>query len=814
MPTSSENLDLEESLRSVREDFLNAIANGSTSLSIFHKSWAGLREQIENAQTTCSLDEKTLSLANTVARDVAVISQSFLDVEVVASSCASRLELEWQGLIGSGCQPVCDNTSVGGTSQFRSPKPSLQPPRHPTTNSPPFAAILASRKSPSDLSITEFSRSTSEPNPLPEFIEHAYKFFVTNIFNPYPTRQEKQAIVDKTNNSDITLATISNWFTNSRRRCGWTDILRRRFDNNRDEMVNLAIRVFVKPDPHRPVDPKVISEFMNMKKNVESLYERKTRTSAWIDELAGMEELINPIPPAVKKRETEAEREARKRQRELQKEQRDLERRKQKMQAEALRKAEKVARQIRREQEQGTRRKGRASNIPTQQVDEQPITETSTRAAGGKRKHLPDVGSSYDFSEPRHVSPVDSDVSSDSRVPSLSWSDSGEERPYKRSRYDIPASSEVSFTHLSNPRSFTPSTHTSGTPALEVPTSFEYSFTFEPPTDTQAMFNSLLGFSNTSESSVASPQVPSRGQKRGSDTEDGEETPRLKRTKPIVASGGPELAPEPSTPLFTPTPSVDGTSAQAASRRSSLAPVDFEAFLGLNQTNPPQVENSEQSTQPVQDFQREQSLQQLESQPEVPFPFEIDFGSFDWSAYPDSTVDTLGPSEEYTPADFAQLLQSVTEQLPPSQVEPYGQVEHRVDSQPEVSPFDWLTSDPLLQQPGPATGSASQQEENIASDLSGLMSGLMSEQAFKDLGLAYPEVTYPTVPDLSHSSSGTPAWTPTPTTPPSEAVPTPAELAEKALSKERKRKELEEKKAALERERARLAEIERELEEE
>ena len=824
---------LQDSLRKTRENFLRALDEGPDSLARFASLWCDLQSDIVAARGSSALDAETDTLINLVANDVSALVECFIGIEAASSSCHSRLISEACTVLDAEGPPSASqggkisSSSHPSPPRYREVKPSLQPPRHPTTTpiSSAFAAIFPSRNSSGTGSVIESTSSAYEPNSPPEFIEYAYKFFVTNIFNPYPTRQEKESIVDKTNNSSVTLTSISNWFTNARRRCGWTDILKRRCDGNRDEMIGLATRVFVKPDPGHPVDPQIISEFMDMKKNIESMYERRTRTSAWIGELEGMTELINPVSQeeqlAAKKRETKAEREARKRQRELLKEQRDLERRKQKMQAEALRKAEKVAKQVRREQAQEKRTAERVPRTPTEQIDEGPSVETLP-SAGGKRKHSLDAGSSYDSSGPRHVSPAyslssagDSDPSSDSRVPSLSWSDSSEERPYKRSRYGFVASSEGLFTHLSHSRSsssITTYNHTSLSPALEVPTSFEYSFTFEPPTNTHAVFDSLFGFPDTSENSVATPQMPPRGEKRQYDTAEGEDTPRPKRAKPIVASGGPELAPAPSPPLFTPTPSVDETPMQA---EASLAPVDLEELLGLDQTNCPEMENSQQTpnSQPMQNLQQAQNPQQVQDpQPDAPLPFEIDFGSFDWSACPDPTVDSLGASGEYTAADFVQLFQSVTEELPPSQSESHEQVVHGADMSLGIPSLDWSAS--LLQHPAPATNTASQLEESLSSDLSGLMSGLMSEQAFTDLGFAYPEATYPTLPDLSHTSSESPAWTSSPTTPPSDTVLTPAQLAEKALSKEHKRKALEEKKAALERERAKLAEMERELEDE
>jgi cell fate (sporulation/competence/biofilm development) regulator YlbF (YheA/YmcA/DUF963 family) len=227
-------------------------------------------------------------------------------------------------------------------------------------------------------------------------------------------------------------------------------------------MVDLAKRVFVRPDARNPVDSRIVAEFMEMKERIELMYERKTRTSSWIEDLDELDELVKPMPEedrlAAKKREIEEGREARRREKDALKEQREFERQKRKMQAEALRKADQVAKRVQREQEVEAKRcrKQRISSFSSLfdvAEAEEEVPERPELVAGGKRKGFHEDGG---FEGIRNVSPASSlssfsfgSDSSDSRVPSLSWSNSSDdERPYKRSKYVNPHFRKNSHTYL------------------------------------------------------------------------------------------------------------------------------------------------------------------------------------------------------------------------------------------------------------------------------------------------------------------------------------------------------------------------------
>ena len=296
------NAEIQSALQATLQMLLDAHSEGPDSLVTFTRTWSGLRDQIDAGKASSSLDELTLSLAHSVAMQVSAISGAFLDIENATSTLHDSLSSEMEAILDKHLTSLEHSSPNDPALSLPSrclPKPSLQPNRHPTWT--PITAALANIPPFGNSSGIEFvTKSThpaSDPNSMPEFIEHAYKFFVANIFNPYPTREQKEAIVRQTNHEHATIFSISNWFINARRRCGWLDILKRRCNGNRNKMVDLAKRVFVKPDPCRPVHPQVMTELMEMKEKVESMYERKTRISSWVEELEGMKELKIRISP-------------------------------------------------------------------------------------------------------------------------------------------------------------------------------------------------------------------------------------------------------------------------------------------------------------------------------------------------------------------------------------------------------------------------------------------------------------------------------------------------------------------------------------
>ncbi|GJJ09728.1 hypothetical protein Clacol_003952 [Clathrus columnatus] len=736
-----------------------------------------------------------------------IIAQSFLEVETISSKLQSNLVTQFDEILRLSSPPPTSRKS----------KPFLQNTRFPTSLSIPsdLDESIATSNEPSGSQHGRFS----DPSPLPEFIEHAYKFFTANIHNPYPTREEKQSIVDSSNSARVTLTSVSNWFTNARRRCGWAEILKNRFGGNRDRMIDFAKRIFIDKTPSPLIDAQIVAEFMEMKESIETMYEKKTRTSAWIEDLGSLDYLIRTT--SSKKHFEDDSKGYR---------------------------HKKVQNHLSVEVDKGTRRRPRDQGHDTNNMrpasssfflsssDDADEDEESSSGfmsvTNGKRKNCHE---DYGFLGIRNISPASSlssisfvSDSSDARAPSLSWSDSGDEgRPHKRSR-----------SNLSTPTSFSPM-------------SPELLFPLDEPFTPSTL-----------------PVTPTRGQKRP--YTDVDATPRAKRMRSDTAQTAQNTSlaiPTPtyhiSEPVSSPT-SSSPTSATVLRRRSSFAPIDFDSLLSLSSHDPQPVE----ITPPDASVPLEVGLfdwsNLLDSFDFTGSSEEVGMGNF--------SIDNKGPGEGYS-----QMLQFISNNGAESQTEtfdlivsPPEQDEIELDAgiedsqsvfpllsappqfipeqspppaplsdvplpdlQVDLSSFELTSSWPQSQPQISLTETSDMMPEGRTLDLSGLMSGLLSTQTIENFGFDYsiraPVLTVANAPfSIPPSPSVTSSTWVSPSTQVAEPLPTATcsapknetidltgkdlALVEKALKKEFKRRELEEKKAALEKERMRLEELEKELE--
>ena len=559
-----------------------------------------------------------------------------------------------------------------------------------------------------------------------------------------------------------------------------------------------------------------------MKQRLQAMYEERTRVSSWIEDLQEMPELINPAPISKTKKSerAQAEKEARKQL----KEQRENERQQKKAQAEALKAAEKVAKKIMREKKRSRQASSSESSESSFEVPALP-----SHVALGKRKASDDTHLEYirtvsssstasSSSSSSSTSPSTS-YSDLSRMPSLTWSDSGDEQPYKRQRLVFSYHSFLGFADMF----FRTSPMTPELPLSSLSG-------FEPP------FN--LADLSTLDFTLIAPQTPARGQKRSRDDDDPEVTPQAQSKRPKTHATA-SVDPNPIDPLapfdfsFMSSPNRLPTS---TSTSTSPTPVNFDSLFG---SEPEPVE----LTPP---------------DPNLP----VEFGLFNWNN-PSFDMSGAGAGTVADQFDFSGLLEFVNQHpapvptstesvtsfasLPTSAAQPSasasaGQDQHQNQnqyqhlplpldiSQFDVSAFqnsDFLfdPSQPILDiaqtQPHQPVEMAYPQPQPLDMsslpqlDMTNLMS-LMSAEGLSHMGFSSTNSdTLPSTPvdyESSRASSVAPWFA-------SEAV-TPAPISEvvvevdqKALIKEQKRRELREKKAKLEAEQKRLAELERELEE-
>ena len=110
---------------------------------------------------------------------------------------------------------------------------------------------------------------------MPPYIRPAYTWLLSNLHNPYPSRETKAAIAEESGSSP---KDIDNWFINVRRRVGWNKLRAKYFENKRSLIVDAATRFF-KEVPQALHSSATHSSDINPKTNYESEFKSIENTA-------------------------------------------------------------------------------------------------------------------------------------------------------------------------------------------------------------------------------------------------------------------------------------------------------------------------------------------------------------------------------------------------------------------------------------------------------------------------------------------------------------------------------------------------------
>lgn len=97
-------------------------------------------------------------------------------------------------------------------------------------------------------------------------ISHAAKWLSQNYHNPYPTRSILDEISKQAN---WNRKDVDAWFTDARKRIGWTEIRKKFFQNKRANAISKATEFF---DGRTSLEPLLFQAFMDMQQRVQDLY--------------------------------------------------------------------------------------------------------------------------------------------------------------------------------------------------------------------------------------------------------------------------------------------------------------------------------------------------------------------------------------------------------------------------------------------------------------------------------------------------------------------------------------------------------------
>lgn len=110
---------------------------------------------------------------------------------------------------------------------------------------------------------------------LPDDMEH-YNWVLDHIDNPYPSLPVKRHLARQ---AGTTIKAISEWFTQARRRIGWTSLSKRHFQGNRQLTVDCAHRIFCERDAYAAYPADLVKDFETVRFKAERLAVKKTERS-------------------------------------------------------------------------------------------------------------------------------------------------------------------------------------------------------------------------------------------------------------------------------------------------------------------------------------------------------------------------------------------------------------------------------------------------------------------------------------------------------------------------------------------------------
>jgi hypothetical protein len=235
--------DIQQRFLQAEDALIDSISrdDSSESLVLFKSSWNSLHADFSCCLSAGKLSDDTISLANSVASRIGVITNCFFDLHKTHEE-SMNLFLVDLGNILDGFNRL-----------------SISPPSMPTTQG-----------------------AQSPESSLPPFIEPAYNWLLANIHNPYPSSDTKANIASS---SGCSINSVAAWFISARRRIGWTTICRKHFKNCRADTVDAACRALVKEDPIRVLEPAIFHDFQQMKAATWDLYASTFTKSALAGDL-------------------------------------------------------------------------------------------------------------------------------------------------------------------------------------------------------------------------------------------------------------------------------------------------------------------------------------------------------------------------------------------------------------------------------------------------------------------------------------------------------------------------------------------------
>ncbi|KLO20647.1 hypothetical protein SCHPADRAFT_991977 [Schizopora paradoxa] len=277
--------DFEEKLRQklfkVEADFLDAAMEGTSSVSSFVESLSALTKSATYGIANRLLSDSTLALIRCVASSVNSMVDTVGEIHPRTAEIESKRQQQIDDLFARMSLKDADATPTKARPHPspRRNKPSLQEKRVPIHKDHPSERRKITRSSSEETLVSSSSESSSsDRDGAGAHIPHAYDWLITNLHNPYPTPAVKSRIAAS---SGVPVRTVNDWFTNVRRRIGWTSILKADFGGDRSAIIDSACRVFVGSSQRSIVPPRILQKFLDVEGTLKRLYDGKLEASSF-----------------------------------------------------------------------------------------------------------------------------------------------------------------------------------------------------------------------------------------------------------------------------------------------------------------------------------------------------------------------------------------------------------------------------------------------------------------------------------------------------------------------------------------------------
>ena len=207
---------LRQRLLDAQDQFFDALAGDSEEqLKAFEESWLELKDDLQISLGRGRLDEETQQLAYSISITISEMASSFADLEEVYNDLTGKLHADVDRILNK--QPA---------------------------KSDPMAPPLSRR----DISL-------------------AAAWLSRNLGNPYPSNDVRD---DISRQSRWNRKDVDAWFTEARKRIGWSEIRRNFFHNKRADAVEEATRFFCGQDTS--MDTVLAQAFIDMESRVHEFY--------------------------------------------------------------------------------------------------------------------------------------------------------------------------------------------------------------------------------------------------------------------------------------------------------------------------------------------------------------------------------------------------------------------------------------------------------------------------------------------------------------------------------------------------------------